>query len=406
MRPREALDLVRPTRRSGDHGSAVARCHTVADLRETARRRLPRSVLDYIEGGADDEITLRANTDELRRWQLQPRVLRDVTHVDLSAELLGRTLPVPFGLAPTGYSLLAHPSGESAAARAAARRGIPYSVSNVATTPITEVAAAAHGVAGDAQVWTQLYLCKDRDVSWRYLGRAQDAGSSVLEISVDTPVSGNRVRDVRNGFTIPPSIGVRTLFDIARHPGYWSRMLRGPSFTFANITGTDGAMTIAGMSDLFDPALSWSDIAAVRERWQGHILLKGPIAASDARRAVDAGVDGFHLSNHGGRQLDRCVPPVRALLGVRTAVGDKVPVVVDSGIRHGADAAVAIALGADAVMLGRAYLYGLAVAGEAGVVRAVDILAGELRRTMQLVGVTSVGELRLDRERILRGEQR
>jgi L-lactate dehydrogenase (cytochrome) len=403
VRLEEAFRLVRPAARplSQPGGRRLAACHTVEQLRAAAERRLPGAVFDYIEGGADDEVTLARNRAELRSWDLQPRVLHDGTDVDLSARVLGRVLPLPFGLAPTGYSLLAHPDGESAAARAAAQRGIPYCVSNVATTSVTDVARAAGTRAQDPQVWTQLYLCRDREVSWRYLQSAQAAGSRILQLSVDTAVSGNRVRDLTNGFTMPPSVGLRTLADVARHPAYWTRALRGPAFTFANMAQAEGSMTVETMSNLFDPSLSWADIDAVREHWSGPILLKGPVGAEDARRALDAGIDGFHLSNHGGRQLDRCIPPIRALPAVRAAVGDTVPVLVDSGFRHGSDVAIALAQGADAVMLGRAYLYGLAVAGEPGVLRAIDIVASELRRVLQLLGVGSVAELRATPARYL-----
>lgn len=402
MRLGEAFDLVKPTRRTSSGGPRrLTTCHTIDQLRSAARKRLPRSVFDYIEGGADEELTLAANQRELRGWEFRPRVLRDVSEVDLSVTLLDRPQSLPFGLAPTGYSLLAHPDGESGAARAAARSGIPYCVSNVANTSISDVSAAASSVAPEADVWTQLYLCRDREVSWRYLAQARAAGSRVLEISVDTAVSGNRTRDVRNGLTIPPTLGVRTLSDVARHPAYWTAALRGPAFGFANIAGTNSAMTIAGMTDLFDPTVTWDDLSAVREHWAGPILLKGPVEAEDARRALDHGIDGFHLSNHGGRQLDRCISPLRLLPDLRAAVGDRTPVIVDPGIRHGADVAVALARGADACMLGRAYLYGLAVAGEVGVQRAIDIVAAELRRTLQLLGTGSIGELRESPQRLL-----
>lgn len=336
---------------------------------------------------ARSEATLADNLTAFARWQWQPRTLAGVSAVDLATSVFGERLPLPVALAPTGYTRMIHPGGEIAVAAAAAARGVPYVVSNVATTAIGEVAAASA-----RPVWAQLYLCRDRAVSWDYLGRAEDAGSSVLEVSVDTMVPGQRGRDLANGLTIPPTLGLRTLAGIAVRPGYWARALAAPAYGFANIEA-DGVTSVASMSDLFEPALDWSDLAEIRRRWSGRILVKGPIGAGAARELVAAGVDGLHLSNHGGRQLDRCVPPIETLAAVRAAIGPELPVIVDSGFRHGSDIALALALGADLVMVGRAYLYGLAAGGRAGVLRAIDLLTAELRRTLHLVGVASVAEL-------------
>lgn len=404
MKLGEAVGLVTPRRRprgQRDLPRRLTRCHTIADLHVAAARRLPHVVFDYLEGGADDEATLAANTGSWRAHRWRPRSLTDVSEVETTVQLCGTEWTLPFGLAPTGYSLLAHPGGESAAARAAALAGIPYAVSNVATTSVTNVLDAARAVAPAAEVWTQLYLCRDREVSWRYLDLAQQAGSQVLLVSVDTAVAGNRVRDLHNGLTIPPRVSWGNLADIARRPSYWSGVLSGPSFAFANLSSTDGAMTIASMTDLFDPSLSWPDLAEIRSHWPGTVLLKGPIGPEEARRAVDHGVDGIYLSNHGGRQLDRCVTPAELLPAVRTALGPDAPLLCDSGIRTGADVLTAVALGADAAMLGRAYLYGLAVAGQAGVTHVVGLVAAEVRRTLQLVGATSVGQLRAEADRFL-----
>lgn len=407
MRPGEAISLVTPRRRplaQRNLPGRLARCHTIADLRAAAERSLPRVVFDYIEGGADDETTLEANALSWRRHQWQPQVLANMSDLDTSVRVCGTSWSQPFGLAPTGYSLLAHPGGEAAAAQAAAAAGIPYAVSNVATMAVREVAGAARSVAAAAQVWTQLYLCRDREVSWRYLDRAWQAGSRVLLVSVDTTVAGNRVRDLRNGMTIPPRVSWGALADIARRPWYWSGVLRGPSFTFTNI-GADETITIASMSDMFDPSLSWPDLADIRQHWQGSVFLKGPINPDQARTAIDHGVDGIYLSNHGGRQLDRCVTPADQLSRVRSAVGSDVAVLCDSGIRSGGDVLTAIALGADAVMLGRAYLYGLAVGGRAGVSHAIDIIGAEVRRTLQLLGASSMTQLRAEPSRFLPGKE-
>ena len=394
MKPREVFQTIRLRSRPRDRRARIlASCHDVGDVRRQAQRALPRSVFDYVEGGADEETTTRRNVAAFRSWQFQPRPLVDVSIVDPTTTLLGVTLPMPMVLAPTGYTRMMHPDGEVAVARAAASRQLPYTLSTVATTSVEDVAAAMTQVSASSQLWMQLYLFRDREQSWRLLERAWKNGVRVLEFSVDTAVAGFRVRDQRNGFTIPPSLSPATVLDMGMHPRYWVSMVQAPALTFANFTSDDGESTIAGITSQFDSALSWQDIRAVRERWRGSLAIKGPVPPDVARRARDEGVDLLHLSNHGGRQLDRCVPPVETITGVRAAVGD-LPIVVDSGVRHGMDIAIAVALGADAVAIGRPYLYGLAAAGEEGVAHVIDLLAAQFARTMQLLGVTSVAELR------------
>jgi L-lactate dehydrogenase (cytochrome) len=281
-----------------------------------------------------------------------------------------------------------HPSGETAAARAAARRGLPYTLSTMATTSIPELAAAVHG-----DLWFQLYILTDKGLTRELVDRAAACGYRVLVVTVDTVVGGRRVRDVRNGLTVPPRLTMRTIADIGSHPAYWMRMLRSPAMKFANLA-VGRSMTIAGSARFFHSGITWDDMADLRERWTGKLVIKGPLGAADARRAVEAGADGLQLSNHGGRQLDRAIAPIDLLPTVRDAVGGDLAVLVDSGVRHGADIATAIALGADAAAVGRAYLYGLMVAGEPGVDKALDLLAEQFRRTLQLLGVTSATELR------------
>jgi L-lactate dehydrogenase (cytochrome) len=369
----------------------LRRCHDLDDLRRAARRRLPAPVFGYVEGGADDEVTTAENVAALRRWRFRPRVMRDVTEPDLRVRVLEAVLPAPLGLAPTGFTRLVHPGGEGAVARAAASRGLPYSLSTVGTAAIEEIAETGH-----SELWFQLYVMRDRSIARALLGRAAAAGYRTLEVTVDTTVAGRRLRDLRTGLTVPPTLTPRALLGIAARPRYWIGTLRGPALEFASLTpyGALSSTTVADMAAHFDPGLTWQDLETIRSLWSGKLLLKGPVSPADAVRAVAAGVDGIHLSNHGGRQLDRCVPAIDLVRPVREAVGDGIAIVVDSGIRHGADIAVAIARGADLCMIGRGYLYGLAAAGQPGVEHAIDLLLAQLRRTMQLLGVTSVPELR------------
>ena len=392
MKPREIRELVRLRGFEVDRDRRILRrCHDLNDLRRAAQGRLPRPVFGYVDGAADEEVTLRANRRALRRWRFQPRVLRDVADPDLRVSVLGSDLAAPIGLAPTGFTRVFHPGGELAVARAAASRRLPYGLSTCGTYTIEQLAETGH-----PDLWFQLYVLRDRKLTAALVDRAAAAGVGVLEITVDTAVGGRRNRDLRTGFTAPPMLTARALLDITVRPGYWMSMLRAPALRYASFTapGEGGASTIADVTAMFDPTLSWEDLAGFRARWPGKLVLKGPLGPDDAARAVAAGVDGIHLSNHGGRQLDRCIPTIDLVRPVREAVGEQVAVVVDSGIRHGADVAVAIARGADLCMVGRGYLYGLAVAGQPGVEHAMDLLVAELRRTMQLLGITTVGELR------------
>ena len=366
----------------------LSACHDIADLRAAGRRLTPRPVFDYVDGGADEELSLRANTRAFRRWRFQPRALVNVSEADTSAAFLGSVAPLPLALAPTGYTRMMHPAGEIGAARAAQRHGLPYTLSTMATTTIEAVAEAAQ-----PDLWFQLYILRDSGLTKELVDRAAAAKYRALVVTVDTFVAGHRTRDRRNGLVIPPELTARTLASIAGKPGYWIRMLRNPAIDFANFAGHPAA-TIEGTGELFNPGIDWGDIAELRARWPGKLVIKGPLSPGDARRAVSAGADGLQLSNHGGRQLDRALPPADMIAAVREAVGPEVSVLVDSGIRHGSDIAVALALGADACAIGRAYLYGLMAGGEPGVNKALDILAEQFRRTMQLLGVRSVAELR------------
>jgi len=390
MRVSEIRDLIRvkpveldATRRR------LSACHDIDDLRATGRRLIPRPVFDYVDGGADQEVSLRANTRAFRQFRFQPRTLVNVSEPDTFAAFLGSVTPLPLALAPTGYTRMMHPAGESGAARAAGRHGLPYTLSTMSNTTIEDVAAAA----GGTDLWFQLYIQRDAGLNKELVDRAAAAKYRVLVVTVDCFVTGHRSRDRRNGLVIPPELTLSTLASIAGKPGYWTRMLRSPAIEFANFAGHQ-AVTIEGTGQLFNPAITWDDIAELRARWPGRLVVKGPLGPSDAQHAVSVGADGLQLSNHGGRQLDRAVPPVHTIAAVRDAVGPDVAVLVDSGVRHGSDIAVALALGADACAIGRAYLYGLMAGGEAGVDKALDILAAQFKRTMQLLGVRSVSELR------------
>jgi L-lactate dehydrogenase (cytochrome) len=375
----------------------LAACHDVGDLRRAARRRIPTPVFDYVDGAADEELTVRANVAAFRRWRFLPRVLADVSSVDTSTTIFGRPVPAPFALAPTGYTRMMHPDGESGAARSAARHGVPYTLSTMATTGIEDLASAVSGIPGPSgeipALWFQLYVLKDRARVADLLDRAWGTGYQVLVVTVDTVVAGNRIRDKRNGLSIPPELSLRTVAQVASRPAYWCRLLSGPALDYANFAGRPRT-TIMQTASFFDPGLNWDDIASLRSAWKGKLVIKGPLGPADAVRAVDAGCDGIQLSNHGGRQLDRAIPTVELIEPVREAVGGSAALLVDSGIRHGADAVVALALGADAAVLGRAYLYGLMAGGEAGVDRALDLVTEQFRATLALLGVTSVAELR------------
>ena len=383
MKPVE-LDVIR---------RRLARCHNIADLRRSARLLIPRPVFDYVDGGADDELSMAGNARAFRRWRFRPNELVDVAGVDPSTQLFGRALSLPLAMAPTGYTRMMHPDGEVAVARAAGRRSLPYTLSTMSTTSIEDLAAAARA-SGQDDIWFQLYVFKDHGLTQDLVQRAAASGYRVLAVTVDTTVTGNRTRDMRNGLVVPPELTVSTIASIGSRPAYWVRMLRNPAITFANFPPGHQASTVAESIGQFSSSITFDDIAVLRAHWPGKLIVKGPLGGADARRAVEAGADGIQLSNHGGRQLDRAIAPIDLVEEVREAVGDGPAVLVDSGIRHGADLVVALALGADAGLIGRAYLYGLMAAGEAGVDRALELLATEFTRTMQLLGVTSVEELR------------
>jgi L-lactate dehydrogenase (cytochrome) len=366
----------------------LASAASIRDLRDIARRHVPRAVFDYVDGAAETETSLRRSRDAFARLEFVPSVLRDVSAVDTTTSILGKRSALPFVFAPTGFTRLMHADGEPAVARVAERLGIPFALSTLGTTSPEELAAAAPGT----ERWFQLYLWHDRDAGIDLVRRAGAAGFSALVLTVDTPVAGARLRDVRNGFTIPPTLSLRTLIDIARHPGWWLDKLTTEPLRFAVFDRTEG--TVADLIDrVFDPSVTLADLGWLRDAWAGPIVVKGIQTVEDARAVVDAGADAIVVSNHGGRQLDRAPTPLEGLPSIAAAVGDRTEVYVDGGVLGGADIVAGIALGARAVLVGRAYLYGLMAGGERGVLRSGELLRRELVRTMQLLGVSGIGEL-------------
>jgi L-lactate dehydrogenase (cytochrome) len=380
MRPKPIV--LDPTRRR--LGEAL----TIGDLRQVARRRTPRSVFDYTDGAAEGEISLRRARTVFRDLELRPSILQDVSAVDTTTSFLGRPASVPFAFAPTGFTRLMHHEGERAVVKVAGRRGIPYALSTMGTTSIEDVAAESP----EARKWFQLYVWKDRGAGEDLMARAKAAGYEALMLTVDVPVAGARLRDARNGFSIPPALSVKTVLDAATHPAWWINLLTTETLTFASLSEWSG--TVGELLDkLFDPSMTLADLEWLRASWDGPLIIKGIQTVEDARLVSDAGADAVVLSNHGGRQLDKAPVPLRLVPDVVEALGGRSEVWVDTGITSGADIVSALALGADATMVGRAYLYGLMAGGEAGVDRAAEILTKEVRRTMALLGVRTVDEL-------------
>ena len=369
-------------------GSALEHCASVADVRRVARRRVPRAVFDYTDGAAGDELSLRRARSAFARVEFQPRVLRDVSVIDTSTTIMGERAALPLVLAPTGFTRLMHHAGEPAVAAVAGRTGVPYGLSTLGTTSIEDLAAAAPGT----RRWFQLYLMRDRGYVKDLVQRAGDAGYDTIILTVDTPVAGRRHRDVRNGMSIPPRITPRTAFDMALHPRWWANLLTTEPLTFASLSSTGG--TVADLiARVFDPTINLADLDWLRGTWGGRLVVKGIQGVDDARLVAEHGADGIILSTHGGRQLEHAPLPFEILPDVRTAVDPRVDVLIDGGVMSGADVVAAVASGASAVAVGRAYLYGLMAGGEAGVQRVVDLLREEIVTTMRLLGRTSIASL-------------
>jgi L-lactate dehydrogenase (cytochrome) len=375
----------------------LRRSVSVSDMRRITRRRVPRGVFDYVDGGAEDERTLRANSEDFGRITVRPRILRDVHDVDPSTTLLGRRLPLPMVFSPTGFTRILCPEGELAVARAADRAGLPYALSTLGTRSIEEVAAVSCGAK-----WFQVDVWRDRGLVQELIERARASGYEALVLTVDNAVFGRRERDHRRGFTLPPRIGPGTIVDGALHPEWTWRFVSAEPIRFANVTGRavgDGSDAVSlheYIDTQFDPTMSWSDLEWLRDHWSGPLIVKGIQSVDDAVLASKVGVQAVMLSNHGGRQLDTAPTPISLVAPVADAVGDALEVICDGGVRRGSDIVKALALGARAVGVGRAYLYALGAAGERGVDHLVDLFTADVTRTLALLGVRSVPELTRD----------
>jgi L-lactate dehydrogenase (cytochrome) len=382
----EPLLRTRPLDLDGTH-RRLSRAYDVGDLRAIARRRTPRSIFDYVDGAAEREISIRRARQVLGGIEFHPSVLHDVSEVDTATTLFGHEVGLPYVFSPTGFTRMMHHEGELAVARSAQRFGVPYTLSTMGTESPEAVAEAAP----EGHNWFGFYVWKDRAASEEILQRVSAAGYEVLVITVDVPVAGARLRDNRNGFSIPPSLSLRTFADGAMHPNWWVNFLTTEPLRFATFSSWDS--TIEELANhMFDNTVGIDDLRTVREMWKGPLVVKGIQTLDDARRVADAGADGVVLSNHGGRQLDRAVVPIQLLPRVVEALPG-LSVFVDTGFSSGADIVAALALGARSVFLGRAYLYGLMAGGERGVDRLNEILSSEIARTLRLLGVHSVRDL-------------
>jgi L-lactate dehydrogenase (cytochrome) len=366
----------------------LASALTIEDLRIIAKRRTPKAAFDYTDGSAEAELSLRRARQSFRDVEFHPAILRDVSDVDMSSTVLGAPSALPFGIAPTGFTRMMHAEGEVAGASAAGAAGIPFSLSTMGTSSIEDVAAANP----NGRNWFQLYMWKDRERSMALVDRAAAAGFDTLLVTVDVPVAGARLRDKRNGFSIPPQLTLGTVINALPRPEWWINFLTTEPLAFASIDRWSG--TVAELIDtMFDPTVTYEDLAWIKDQWPGKIVVKGIQTVDDARRVTALGVDGIVLSNHGGRQLDRAPIPFHLLPEVVREVGGDTEVHLDTGIMSGADIVASIALGAKFTLIGRAYLYGLMAGGREGVDRTIEILSEQIARTMRLLGVTSLAEL-------------
>ena len=366
----------------------LAGAHTIYDLRDIAKRRTPQAPFDYTDGSADQEISITRARQGFEDIEFRPSILKDVSELDLGWDVLGSRVEMPIGIAPTGFTRMMHTEGEFAGATAAEKAGIPFSLSTMGTRSIEEVAE----VAPTGTNWFQLYMWKDRDRSLALIDRAKASGFDALMLTVDVPVAGDRLRDKYNGMKIPPALTAKTVINALPRPEWWINFLTTDALKFASLDSWDG--TVAELLDsMFDPTVDFEDLKWIKEQWGGKLIVKGIQSTADARKVAKLGADAIVLSNHGGRQLDRAPVPFHLLPAVRKELKNDCEIFVDTGIMHGADVVASIAHGAKFTLIGRAYLYGLMAGGREGVDRALDILRGQMSRTMKLVGVKSLEEL-------------
>ena len=361
---------------------------TIYDLRKIAKRRTPASAFDYTDGAAEGEISIARARKAFEDVEFHPSILKDASEIDMSTSILGGPSSLPFGIAPTGFTRLMQTEGEVAGAGAAGAAGIPFCLSTLGTTSIEDVKATNP----TGRNWFQLYVMRKREISYGLVERAAQAGFDTLFFTVDTPVAGNRMRDVRHGFSIPPQLTVKTVVDAIPRPWWWIDFLTTPPLEFASLSSTGGTVGEL-LNNAMDPTISFDDLKTIREMWPGKLAVKGVQNLEDSKKLADLGVDAIVLSNHGGRQLDRAPVPFLLLPEVAREVGKDVEIMVDTGIMNGADIVAALALGADFTLIGRAYLYGLMAGGRAGVDRTIEILRSQIERTMKLLQVTSIEEL-------------
>lgn len=388
-RPSDVLPLIgTPDRSKTRLQRRLDRCASVWDVRELARKRTPKAVFDYTDGGSMSETTLDRSRAAYERVEFTPRVMRNVAEVDLSVTMMGERNALPFAFAPTGFTRMMNHVGEPAVARVAAQAGIAYGLSTLGTTSIEDLASSVP----DVRRWFQLYVSRDRSQAEALMQRAESQGYDSLILTVDTAVGGIRWREVRNGLTIPPQLTMGTILDMARYPRWWGNVLTTQPLTFASLSSSGGTVGDL-LTRVFDPGITTADITWIRDNWRGQIMVKGVQSLDDAQILANLGVDAIVLSNHGGRQIDKGNVPLELLPSVVSAVGDYTEVYIDGGIMSGTDIVAALAFGARGTLVGRAYLYGLMAGGQDGVQRVVDILTKEVKTTMQLMGVTKVADL-------------
>ncbi len=383
----------------------LSHCNNIADLRRMAQSRLPAPMFHYIDGGSDDEWSLKRNTTAFDDYQLWPNYLRDISAIDTSTTLFGQKISWPVFLAPTGMSRLFHHEAEPAVARAAQKSGTFYTLSTMGTTRIEEIAAQGAGP------WMfQIYILKDRGITAEFVERCKASKFQALCLTVDTAMAGNRERDRVTGMVLPPRFTLKSFASFAARPRWAWNLLRNPNFQIANVVHKVGDLGTISLIDWvnsqFDRTVTWQDVAWLAKQWGGPFVLKGLQTAEDAKRALDVGATAIMISNHGGRQLDAAPAPVDCIGPMRDAVGDKLELIVDGGIRRGTHVVKALALGANACSIGRGYLYGLASGGQAGVERAIGLLRAEVERSMGLLGCRSVGEIRPEHVGRVNGSQR